>query len=150
MRNTNVLSSLLLGLALVVLAGCASATKVGAPPTPEVHPEKGLVYFFRESRFVGGGVSFNVRDNGEVIGALKNGTYFFHYVEPGEHVFSARTEVERERAIQIEAGKVYYIKGSISMGVLAGRPELTIVDEAEARLILPGLTYAVKANRSGP
>ena len=82
----------------------------------------------------------------EVIGALQSGTYFYEYATPGQHTYSAKTEAGSEVTLNVEAGKTYYIKGSISMGFMAGHPKLEVVsDEAAAQAALAKTDYAVKA-----
>jgi hypothetical protein len=84
-------------------AGCASTgTKNEAQPVTGDNPEpgKGLVIFYRESHFKGGGVGYAVRDFDEEpntgakafsqprIGALPNGSYFVYQATPGKRVFT--------------------------------------------------------------
>jgi len=92
---------------------------------------KGLVIFYRERHFVGGAVSYKVLDNGTRIGGLPNGAYFVYQAKPGVHTFTAATEATDEKPLTVEAGKTYYIRGEVQMGVLVGRPHLIIVDSQE-------------------
>lgn len=131
-------------LGTLFFSGCASVTTQATNVFPEAKPDKGLVYFYREKKFVGSMISYNIKHQDVVIGALANGTYFFYEVNPGSHTFSASTEATVSRTLTVEAGKTYYIAGSVEMGVLAGRPGLTIPSEAEAKAVLPGLKYATK------
>jgi Protein of unknown function (DUF2846) len=125
-------------LVLVVLAGlllgsCASVQRETAPSQPD-RPEhgKGLVIFYRERHFTGGGVSYKVYDNGTRIGGLPNGAYFIYQAKPGVHKFTASTEVTDEKPLNVEAGKTYYVRGEVQMGIFIGRPHLIIVDKQEA------------------
>ena len=119
-------------LAAVLLSSCASVQREAAPSQPD-RPErgKGLVVFYRERHFVGGGVGYNVRDNGTKIGGLPNGSYFVYQANPGTHTFSAATEATDEKPVKVEAGRTYYVRGEIQVGVLVGRPHLTIVAAEE-------------------
>ncbi|HET7561650.1 MAG TPA: DUF2846 domain-containing protein [Rhodanobacteraceae bacterium] len=132
----------------LMMAGCAGMQRSTSHPTPTVEPEHGLVYFYRESHFAGAAVQFDVRDNGNVIGALQSGTYFFENATPGEHTYSAKTEAKSDVTFNVEPGKTYYVQGSISMGFMAGHPHLKEVDAATAQAALPKLDYAVKADKS--
>jgi Protein of unknown function (DUF2846) len=129
------LSSRLVVLALagLLLSSCASVQREAAPSQPD-RPERGkaLVIFYRERHFVGGGVSYKVFDNGARIGGLPNGAYFVYQATPGAHKFTASTEVTDEKPLAVEAGKTYYVRGEVQMGVLVGRPHLIIVDRQEA------------------
>jgi hypothetical protein len=137
---------LALGLFALVafMSGCASVTKQATNIYPEPKPDKGLVYFFRESRFEGSAVSYNIKENEQVIGAVADGTYFFVFCEPGYHTYTASTEADSSRVIFVKAGGTYFINCGIKGGMVAARPSLHIASEAEARSILPDLTYAIK------
>lgn len=133
----------LLGL-VTVLIGCASVSKQAANVYPEPKPAKGLIYFYREKKFMGMAVSYNVKENEKVIGAIANGTYFFVFADPGKHSYTASTEASSSRTVDVEGGKTYYIEAGVEMGVFAGHPALKIASEAEAKSVLPTLTYATK------
>ena len=124
--------------------GCASVTKQATNQYPEAQPDKGLVYFYREKKLMGAMISYNIKENEQIIGAIANGTYFYVFADPGAHSYTASTESDSSRTLQVEAGKTYYVECSVEMGVLAGRPALKIASEAEAKSVLPGLKYATK------
>ena len=142
MTRSFLLFSALLGALL--FTGCASVTKQASNQFPQPAPDKGLVYFYREGKFVGSLVSYNIKHEDKVIGALANGTYFFYEVAPGTHTFTASTEAKASRTVTVEAGKTYYIVGSVDVGLFAGRPALKIENEQEAKSVLPSLKYATK------
>jgi len=61
----------------------------------EPKPDRALVYFYRESKFVDAATSYTIKQDDKVIGALANGTYYFPYdVEPGTLTltFTANTD----------------------------------------------------------
>ena len=124
---------LILAFAGSLLCSCASVQREAAPSQLD-RPERGkaLVIFYRERHFVGGGVSYKVFDNGARIGGLPNGAYFVYQATPGAHKFTASTESTAEHVLSLEAGKTYYIRGEVHMGVMVGRPELVIADSKEA------------------
>lgn len=126
------------------LTGCASVTKQATNIHPEAKPDQGLVYFYRERKFMGAAVSFNVKENNQVIGAIANGTYFFVFANPGKHTYTASTEASSARTLDIEGGKTYYVECGVEMGLFAGRPALKITSESEAKSVLSNLTYATK------
>jgi hypothetical protein len=123
---------LILAIAGCLLSSCAAVQREAAP-TQADRPQagKGLVIFYRERHFVGGAVSYKVLDNGTRIGGLPNGAYFVYQAKPGVHKFTAATEATDEKPLTVEAGKTYYVRGEVQMGVFVGRPHLIIVDRQE-------------------
>jgi hypothetical protein len=128
----------------VATTGCAGLQVSKDHPMPTVQADKGLVYFYRESSFKGAAIHYDISDNGTVIGALQSGTYFYENATPGPHTYSAKTEASSEVTLNVEAGKTYYVKGSITFGFVAGHPKLEIADETAAQAALAKLDYAVK------
>lgn len=131
---------------ILFLGACASVQRQAAPATPD-RPKSGraLVFFYREKKFAGWGVGYNVRDGETRIGGLPNGSYFVYDTTPGAHTFSAATETKAERSLKLEAGKTYYIRGEIEMGMMVGRPYLTIVDPLEGAAAIKGLKRVVRS-----
>lgn len=135
---------ILLGFAAAMLSGCVSVNKQTTQVFPPPQPDKGIVYFFRESKFMGCAVSYNVKEGDKILGPIANGTYFFVIEEPGTHTYTASTEASVSRTVNVEAGKTYYIECSVEIGAFAGRPGMHIVTEDEGNAVLPKLTYATK------
>lgn len=130
--------------AAAFMAGCASVKTAELAQLPTVKDDQALVYVYRESAFVGGGVSYDVYLGEKKVGGLTNGSFFFVDVPPGEHRFWAKTEAEDDVTIHAEAGKTYYIQGEVDMGVLVGQPDLTEVAAATgSAAIAEGLDYVV-------
>jgi hypothetical protein len=88
------------------------------------------VIFFRESKFVGSMVSFKVREGEQELGKLSSGTYFVAQVPPGAHAYTVHSEAKDVLNLEVESGQTYYVQGSISMGVMVGRPNLSPSDAA--------------------
>jgi len=118
---------------LVILStfGCSS-TNTNAAPQIEVPQGKAVIYFFRTG-FGGGAIKFHVHDmEGKPLGYLgKNGDNFSIIVEPGRHQFWSRAASRNDVALNVESGKVYYVKGTVNMGFAAGRPVLEEVSAAD-------------------
>ena len=110
------------------------AAVIGAPPEGKAH-----VVFFRPSKFMGAAIGFKVRENEVELGKLRNGNYFVLAVEPGEHAYVVHSEAKDVTRIEAEAGETYFLSGSISMGVMAGRPNLSPADAAGFEAALPKL-----------
>lgn len=138
-KQMRIVPLLFVGVA-IFLTSCASVQREAAPARPDrPEPGKGLVIVYRERHFTGGGVSYKVFDNGTRIGGLPNGAYFVYQAKPGVHKFTASTEVTDEKPLTVEAGKTYYVRGEVQMGLFVGRPHLIIVDRQEAESALKDL-----------
>lgn len=103
----------------------ASTGLVGAAPA-----DKGQIVFFRPSKFAGGAVGFKVREGDTELGKLRSGKYFIALVEPGTHSYTVHSEAKDVLTMEVEAGETYYVQGTITMGLMAGRPNLSPSDQA--------------------
>jgi hypothetical protein len=103
-----------------------------SPPASAAAPsgDKGTVVFFREKKFAGGAVSFKVREGEQELGKLSSGTYFVAAVPSGPHAFTVHSEAKDVLNLEVEPGETYYVQGSISMGLMVGRPNLAPSSEA--------------------
>ena len=117
----------------------AKAATPAKPPAPAAPVSTGIaapsgdmgnVVFFRESKFVGAMVGFKVREGEQELGKLSNGTYFVSQVPAGAHAFTVHSEAKDVLNLEVEQGQTYYVQGSISMGVMVGRPNLAPSDAA--------------------
>jgi len=106
---------------------------------PEAKEDKELIVFYREKAFKGGAIRFNLNHGQEPIGALPSGSTLHRYVEPGQQTFWSQAISKDSVMVNVVAGQTYYIKGVVQMGVLAGRPKLTVVSESEAKAAIAKL-----------
>lgn len=112
---------------------------VGQPPEG-----KGQVVFFRPPSIRGMAVSYKVRETDQELGLLSNGHYFVVPTEPGPHAYVVHSEVKDVLNLEVEPGETYYVRGSVEIGIMAGRPNITPVSKAEfdkvaAKLKPPGI-----------
>lgn len=107
------------------VAAAASNGLIGA--APEGH---GQIVFFRPSKMAGGAIGFKVREGDVELGKLRSGKYFVANVEPGVHEYVVHSEAKDILTMEVEAGETYYVQGTLTMGILAGRPNLSPSDEA--------------------
>ncbi len=114
-------------LAIILFSPASYTTEV-----PSAKEQQGLVIFYRVSQFKGKGIRFNINHAQGPLGQLLSGTYLYRYLPPGEHSFWSQAISQDSIKISVEAGKVYYIKGEVRMGVIAGRPKFSQVSEFEA------------------
>jgi hypothetical protein len=105
-----------------------AAAPTGSANVPPPAAGKGQVVFFRASKFQGSAVSFKVRENKVELGLLSSGAYFILPAEPGAHAYEVHSEATDTLNIEVEPGETYYVVGTISMGLLVGRPNLSPAD----------------------
>ncbi len=105
-----------------------AATTAGVIGAPQAG--KAQIVFFRPSKFAGAAIGFKVREGDVELGKLRSGRYFVANVEPGTHEYTVHSEAKDVLTMEVEAGETYYVQGTISMGFMAGRPNLSPSDQA--------------------
>ena len=114
------------------LSGCGSLGKkfenTILPPKDEA-----LIYYYRPSHFVGSAISYDVKENGEIITTLYNGGYYPHITKAGEKTSTAETEATEAIYFSAEKGKTYYVRGGVDMGAFVGRPSLKLIPPEQAQ-----------------
>ena len=87
---------------------------------------KARVIFFRKGNFVGGGVYFSILSKGNLVGKLKNGTYFTRQFTPGDYIFTTCAEFSKDNELPMHlvAGQEYYVEGIIMPGLFGARGRL--------------------------
>lgn len=103
-----------------------------AQKNPKVEDGKGLVVFYRAKKFSGSAIKFTVKDSRGEYGQLKSGTIISVPVETGSNTFWSQVISSDSITIEVEEGKIYYVKGTVKMGAIAGRPKFNLVDESKA------------------
>jgi hypothetical protein len=101
---------------------------------PKRDPEKGLIVVFRESRFVGGGVKFKLYSDGTALPPLKNGSFIYAYLPPGDHkIYTDKKKQKDARILEVEPGQVYFFEATIAMGMWKGSLDLLETDAEVAK-----------------
>ncbi len=59
------------------------------------------------------------------FGKLRNGWFFALPVEPGAHVYKVHSETKDLSNLEVAAGETHFVRAGVSMGVLAGHPNLS-------------------------
>ena len=142
-KNHQLFTVVLSMLVLSFLSGCA-ARGPAFSKIDNLSADKGLVYIYRVPAFTGSAIFYDITVGENAITTLKNGGYFPYQTNPGEIEFSASTEATSAVTLDVEAGQTYYIKGSLSVGFLMGRPHLSVVPnkvgekEIQECALLPG------------
>ncbi len=112
------LTPLCAALLLAALSGCVNL--IVENPTlneiPQTKNDEALVYFFKSNKHDHSTFHHHdrnyyeyVKDDGNFLGAVTEGSFFFDYVAPGEHEFSCTT-------IELEAGQTYYLEHYVAYG----------------------------------
>lgn len=95
------------------------------------HPDYAVIYFYRESG-AGALVSYDVYvENTKVYRSKPNTHAEVKLYEEGDVEVWAKTESKEVLPITIKKGKDYYIRTSVSAGIMIGRPRMEVVS-AEA------------------
>ncbi|NBL00754.1 MAG: DUF2846 domain-containing protein [Erysipelotrichia bacterium] len=131
--NKSIILGLVFSASVVLfLSGCgASGQQFSQFSTPK--PDKALVYVYRPSAFVGGGVYYNIHVTNTstpdfIAGELVNGSYLQIDVPAGENELWGQTESKSSVTIDAKKGEIYCVKGGVGIGFIVGRPSLDIVD----------------------
>jgi hypothetical protein len=119
------------GMALAVMISLdAGAQDTAAPAAaPAADGGTGTVIFFREKKFAGSAIRYKVRENGVELCKLKSGSFCSVTVPVGRHEYVVHSEAKDVLTLEVEPGETYYVIGGISMGFMAGRPNLSPSDQ---------------------
>ena len=128
---------------VALLSGCATTQML----KPDQHPalaaqaDKALLVIIRDS-FLGGGIVFwNYLDD-KFIGETMGNTYFVTHVDPGQHYVIVETENTCVADLTFEAGKRYFLREGVAMGVWRARTSgFSPVSAEEAIKTVKGLKY---------
>jgi len=90
----------------------------------------GTVIFFREKKFAGSMIRYIVREGGKELGKMSSGVYFTAQLPAGKHEFEVHSEAKDVLTLEVEPGETYYVIGTVTMGVMAGHPNLSPSDAA--------------------
>jgi hypothetical protein len=142
--------------ALLVACGCSSygVTKAAPPVAPiTASADRAEVCVFRAG-FPAPLYTIAVYDNGKLVGATHDGTYFCYAAEPGRHdIASDGTFGTQTTTLAAIAGRRYYLKQEWLIPAVRGHA-LSWIDEAVAANEMDGDEYAmlteVPANESLP
>jgi hypothetical protein len=113
------------------------STAASVVGTPEAG--KAQIVFFRASKFTGSAIKVAIYEGDKPLGVLKSGTYFVVSAEPGKHEYAVNAKGKDPLPMELEAGEIYYVNGSISMGFVKGNSNLSPSDAAAYQADLPKL-----------
>lgn len=134
----NIYLSIGLMFVALLVSGCgAKGEKFQSFKNPD--NGKSLIYIYRPSSFVGSGVFYDIHtstnnNQDNVIGTLRNGGYIETEIEPGEVEVWGKTESKSSVTLDAQANNMYCVKGTVGIGLLVGRPHLSIVSNETCAL----------------
>jgi hypothetical protein len=138
-------TSRILGATLVafLLGACASGPKMSevASSIPPLKADEGRIYFYRSNSMMGAAIQPSVYVDGKVVGSSKPGGFFYVDARPGSHEVACSTEVEQKLTLTLDRGQTRYVRTAISMGLLAGRVQPELVDDATGANELKSMSY---------
>jgi hypothetical protein len=82
---------------------------------------------YREKKFAGSALHHTITMDGVEIGDLNNGTYFVIKATPGEHKMHG-DEAKDVFTFTVEAGKTYYFRTEIKIGLWKGHGKIGPVE----------------------
>jgi hypothetical protein len=129
MMNKKILGAALAFTILTPFAASSQDTAAPAAGTAAADASTGTVVFFREKKFAGAAIKYKVRENGVELCKLKSGTYCSVQVPAGKHAYEVHSEAKDVLTLEVEPGETYYVIGAISMGFMAGHPNLSPSDK---------------------
>jgi len=90
----------------------------------------GTIVFFRAKKFAGAAVGYKVREGEVELCRLRNASYCIIQATPGKHLYTVHSEAKDILTLEVDPGETYHVIGGITVGVLAGRPNLSPSDAA--------------------
>lgn len=131
-------SYVFIGLAVLLLSGCAAVTPTSLPLAPDDRAaeakqfiaiaDKAVLYLYRDE-FMGSQWQIPVAINGKYLGKTGGYTFFRIALEPGQYIIESNAENHSRLPVTMEAGKLYYVWQETKTGIKAIRTELQLVDE---------------------
>jgi hypothetical protein len=94
--------------------------------------DKAVLYIYRD-QFMGSAWQIPITVNGVLIGNTGGFTFFRKTLSPGEYVVESWGEDLTQIELNLEAGKIYYVRHKTRTGFATIHAELHLVDETTGR-----------------
>jgi len=136
----------------LLLSGCATVQLAPKEQTEQAKnfapPSEGKagIYVYRDS-FWGRAVKIDIWIDEECIGRSAKDVFFYEEVE-GNKKHTVKTPSEfspNSVTLYTEAGKNYFVRQYIRMGVFSAQSDLEIIDEVKGKAIIKNLALATKS-----
>jgi hypothetical protein len=141
---------------LSLFAGCASVkmepkeASDTAKQFRQPAPGNAGLYTYRDSTF-GAALKKDLWLDGKCIGESAPNVFFYTEVPGGHHVISTESEFSpNDLALLLEAGKNYFVRQYIKLGVFVGGAGVESVSEEQGKAAVANLQLATPGNCSKP
>lgn len=109
-------------------AGCATVPQASSELDMQAksfvqNPDKATIYIYRNEAF-GGLFRMTVNMDGKHLGETAPFTFFKVEVDPGIHKIISFAETNAEINILVKAGKNYFVRQEVKMGIMSPRSTL--------------------------
>ena len=103
-----------------------------------------VVHLYRPGRLAGFAIGYDVHLNDSVAYRARNGSRLdLRRTKPGPVTVWAKTEAREEVILDLQPGREYYVRCTLGMGAVVGRPKLTWVSPAVGSQELARIASAV-------
>ena len=124
-------------VAAALVSGCAGVPMASpeqdtAAKQFRAEPGKAALYVYRNETF-GAALKMPVVVDDMPVGETASKTYIYRSLTPGKHVVTAKTEGNSTVTIDARPGATYFVWQEVKMGMVSGRSELHVVDEATGK-----------------
>jgi hypothetical protein len=126
--------------ASLLMTGCGTGQTSSSSnvPPPEAQYQLtndcALLHIYRPGSMMGMAISYDLYLNEWILFRVKNKSKTtIRITTPGTYTLWAKTEAREELPVNIELGKEYYVRCSVSMGAFVGRPDLLLIDPQMGR-----------------
>jgi len=134
----------------VLFTGCASVKMESKEASDKLKqfgpPSSGNagLYLYRDGSF-GAALKKDIQVDGKCVGESAPNVFFYTEVEGGKmHVISTQSEFSPNTlSLMVDAGKNYFIRQYIKMGLLVGGADVETVSEEKGKLAVANLELAV-------
>lgn len=120
-------------------------------PQPKADADSALIYVLNDSNVVKSLATLSV--DGTWIGATRRHDYFTMTIPAGKHTLCSEFHLWQTHIdpgalkIDVEAGRIYNVEQVLEAQSGRGRIHLRLIDDAEAKLVLPRLSLSVSSAR---
>ena len=136
----------------VLLTGCASVPMADASRDSEAKSfsapaDQANIYLYRNEN-MGAGVKMDVSLDGRQVGQTVAKSYLLMTVPAGTHSLKGSAENDSELQLTTEAGKNYFVRQYIKLGVFVGGADLEVIPETQGKEAVAKLALATPGNCS--